>query len=237
MRPKIVCHMMSSIDGRLLADRWTKPPADFDARGLRALYDEAVAKHKAEGWIVGRKTMEPYAKGVARASAKRSLDRRSTYVADRKGRDVAVDTHGRLHYGQDHAGGDHLIAILGEQVPDSYLGELREDGVSYVFASPDGEDLRRAMETLNESFGLTKLLLEGGGLINGSFLKAGLIDEISLLIYPGIDGLAGAPSTFEYVGDPDERPAEGLSLRQIATETLEGGMAWIRYVVEKAIDA
>ncbi len=77
-------------------------------------------------------------------------------------------------------------------------------------------------------------LLEGGGKINGSFLKAGLIDEISVLIYPGVDGLAGVPSIFEYVGKPDEKPAEGQSLRHIGTETLDGGMVWLRYAVEKS---
>ena len=74
----------------------------------------------------------------------------------------------------------------------------------------------------------------GGGKINGSFLKAGLIDEISVLIYPGIDGLAGVPSIFEYVGKPDEKPAEGQSLRHLATETLDGGTVWLRYAVEKS---
>src|SRR4051794_26982312 len=54
---------------------------------------------------------------------------------------VAVDPHGRLHHGKDHAGGDHIV--VGEQVPDAYLAELREDGVSYLFAGPDGHDLHR----------------------------------------------------------------------------------------------
>ena len=88
------------------------------------------------------------------------------------------------------------------------------------------------MEILGETFGLKTLLLEGGARINGSFLKAGLIDEISLLIYPGIDGLAGVPTIFEYAGGEDEQPAAGQSLRHLATETLEGGMVWLYYRVE-----
>jgi riboflavin biosynthesis pyrimidine reductase len=88
------------------------------------------------------------------------------------------------------------------------------------------------MNSLGEDFGIRTILLEGGGTINGAFLKAGLIDEVSLLIYPGIDGLAGVPSIFEYHGEQDERPAGGKSLRHLSTETLEGGMVWIRYVFE-----
>jgi 5-amino-6-(5-phosphoribosylamino)uracil reductase len=90
------------------------------------------------------------------------------------------------------------------------------------------------MDALGDSFGIRRILLEGGGRINGAFLKAGLIDEVSLLVAPAIDGLAGIPSIFEYVGGAEEQPAAGRSLRHVATETLEGGMVWLRYRVEPA---
>jgi riboflavin biosynthesis pyrimidine reductase len=92
--------------------------------------------------------------------------------------------------------------------------------------------MNRALEILGESFGITTLLLEGGGITNGLFLKEQLIDEISLLIYPAIDGLSGIPSIFECAGKSNEQPAAGQSLRHIATETLKGGMVWLRYSVE-----
>ena len=90
------------------------------------------------------------------------------------------------------------------------------------------------MATLGETFGVRTLLLEGGGIINGAFLKAGLIDEVSLLVSPALDGLAGVPTIFEYHGELDERPAAGKALRHCHTETLEGGTVWLRYSVEDA---
>jgi riboflavin biosynthesis pyrimidine reductase len=236
MRPKIICHMMSSIDGRLFFDRWTAPAKGINASSLRSHYDQVASQFDSDGWIVGRTTMEEIM-GVnpPREVKLMAAGLGSTHIADRKRRDVAVaiDPHGKLHYGQDNAGGDHIIAVLGEAVSDHYLNELREDGVSYLFAGPDGSDLRGALEILGEGFGLKTLLLEGGARINGSFLKEGLIDEISLLVYPGIDGLTGVPTIFEYAGTKDEQPAAGQSLRHLATETLEGGMVWLRYRVEK----
>ena len=56
---------------------------------------------------------------------------------------------------------------------------------------------------------------------------------ISLLVYPGIDGLSGMPTIFEYAGGEDEQPAGDQTVRHIATETLEGGMVWLHYRVEK----
>ena len=117
---------------------------------------------------------------------------------------------------------------------DEYLSGLREDGVSYRFAGPNGGDLHRARATLGEAFGMKALLLEGGGRTNGAFLKARLTDEFSLLVYPAIDGLAGVPSIVESAGAPDERPAAGQSLRHLATETPEGRIVWLRYRVEES---
>ncbi|MCF4124971.1 hypothetical protein [Methylobacterium sp. SyP6R] len=62
----------------------------------------------------------------------------------------------------------------------------------------------------------------GSAAINGAFLKAGLIDEISVLIHPAVDGLTGVESFFCYQGDADERPGVGQALRHFATETPEG---------------
>jgi riboflavin biosynthesis pyrimidine reductase len=53
-------------------------------------------------------------------------------------------------------------------------------------------DLGLALEVLNRELGLQRLLLEGGGSSNGSFLRAGLIDEISVAICPAVDGAKGA---------------------------------------------
>ncbi|WP_267354094.1 MULTISPECIES: RibD family protein [unclassified Methylobacterium] len=236
MRPKIICHMVTSIDGRLHPSRFSGPAAGVDGGILRRHYEEVAGRLDGEGWIVGRTTMAEIAKGQPRTPAMVPGDLRETHMADRKGRDlaVAVDPQGKVHYGRDDAGGDHLVAVLGEGVSDAYLAELREDGVSYLFAGPDGHDLRRAMDTLGETFGVRTLLLEGGGAINGAFLKAGLIDEISLLIQPAVDGLAGVASIFDHRGEPDERPAAGLALRHLHTETLEGGTVWLRYRVEDA---
>ena len=135
---------------------------------------------------------------------------------------------------QDNVGGDHVVAVLGEHVSDAYLAELREDGASYIFAGPKGEDLPGAMAQLADVFGVKKLLLEGGGRINGAFFKHRLIDEFSTLIFPSVDGLAGRETIVDYHGADGERPGDGQSLRLIGCETLEGGMVWLRHRVEEA---
>jgi hypothetical protein len=153
--------------------------------------------------------MEHVVDGVARTPKAVAGDLREIHVADRKGRNVAVaiDPQGKLHYGEDNVLGDHAIAILGEQVSDEYLSELREDGVSYL--SP------ARMVTICVAPWTSSAKPLGSRLSFSKAVACRLIDEISLLVYPGIDDLKGVASIFDYAGSPDEKPGMGQSLRHI----------------------
>lgn len=236
MRPHIICHMGTSIDGKLHPSRFTKAAAGVSAEVLRSHYERIHDGFKADGWIIGRVTMNEMAKGSERHIANAPKLPREAHIGNRDGRKLAVgiDPSGRVHYGKDNVGGDHAVAVLGEQVSDAYLAELREDGVSYIFAGPKGDDLPRAVERLAALFGTRMLLLEGGGGINGAFLKHGLIDEFSTLIHPAVDGVAGSQSIVDYHGPDGDRPGAGQALRLTHCETLEGGMVWLRHAVERA---
>jgi riboflavin biosynthesis pyrimidine reductase len=101
MRPFIVCHMATSMDGRLHPSRFTPPAAGVSAEVLRRHYEEVTDRFGAEGWIVGRKTMAELAKGSERRSANGETSGREPYVANRNGRNlaIAIDPSGRVHYG------------------------------------------------------------------------------------------------------------------------------------------
>ena len=135
MRPHIICHMSTSIDGRLHPSRFTRAAPGISWDMLRGHYEKVHERLDADGWIVGRKTMGEMAKGTERSIAEVLKVPREAHVAERGGRKlaVAIDPSGRVHYGKDNVGGDHVVAVLGEQVSDAYLAELREDGVSVYF--------------------------------------------------------------------------------------------------------
>ncbi|HEX7421392.1 MAG TPA: dihydrofolate reductase family protein, partial [Thermoanaerobaculia bacterium] len=76
-------------------------------------------------------------------------------------------------------------------------------------------------------FGIRTLLLEGGGKINGSFLGADLIDELSLLIAPVADGSTGTPSLF------DSEKGAARSLELISVQKLRDDIVWLRYRIRR----
>jgi 2,5-diamino-6-(ribosylamino)-4(3H)-pyrimidinone 5'-phosphate reductase len=223
-RPHIICHMASSVDGKI------------DGDSLRALlgneeYETTGEQLNGDAWICGRTTMERHfaEKEPFVSASNRPVGPQPVFVA-RKADSyaISVDTHGRLRWPGGDLDGDHLICVVSEQASEDYLGYLRENGISYVVAGPSAVDLPNAMDQLGEHFGIRTLLLEGGGHINGGFLEADLVDELSLLIIPGIDGRHEIPAVFDGLG-PARNKAVPLELKSV--DQREGGILWVRYEV------
>ena len=104
--------------------------------------------------------------------------------------------------------------------------------MSYIFAGKTKLDFSSALEQLHSLFGIKTLMLEGGGSINGSMLNAGLIDELSLLLLPVADGIAGTPTTFEVGEDLPMQTARELKVMDV--KKLEHDVLWLRYKFDSA---
>jgi len=110
---------------------------------------------------------------------------------------VAFDPHGRLGWksnriidpdgdpGYDKA---QIIEVLTEQVDPRYLGYLETMKIPYIFAGETEIDIAFALFKLKSIVGINTLLLEGGSTLNGAFQRAGVIDELSLVVDPVIGG-------------------------------------------------
>jgi 2,5-diamino-6-(ribosylamino)-4(3H)-pyrimidinone 5'-phosphate reductase len=144
---------------------------------------------------------------------------------------ISVDTLGKLKWSASELDGDHLICVVSEHVPADYLSMLRAKGISYVVSGTSSVDLGRAMALLAVHFGIRTLLLEGGGRINGAFLDADLVDEVSLLIVPGIDGRHHVPAVFDGV---TSTRSGAVPLRLKSVEQRENDALWLRYDVVRS---
>jgi riboflavin biosynthesis pyrimidine reductase len=224
-RPYVICHMVPSVDGRIVTARWKLPSSVY------AEYERTARTFDADAWMIGRVSMEPYA-GKARVPVRtvRAPIPRTDFVArrDAAGYAIALDPSGKLTWTSGAIDEEHVVTVLTEQVPDGYLAFLRSKGVSYVFGGRTDVNLRRVLEKLRRLFGIEKLLLEGGGKINGSFLAADLVDELSVLLAPVADGSVGTPSLF----DAGEGKGPARPLKLLSVEERPSGLLWLRYAVK-----
>lgn len=91
----------------------------------------------------------------------------------------------------------HIIEVLTERATNAYRAFLRKLGISYIIAGKEELDCALAAEKLKELFAIQTLMVSGGGFINWSFLQAGLIDELSLVLAPVTDGETDTVTLFE----------------------------------------
>ena len=219
MRPYIICHMLSSVDGKIDGAALETVTGDGE-------YEATAAKLNGDAWICGRTTMQQhFAEDEPFVSvANRPAGPQPVFVARRaKSYAISVDTIGKLRWRDGDLGDNHLICVVSE-----YLAMLREKGISYIVCGKSSVDLADAVNRLGEHFGIRTLLLEGGGHINGAFLQADLVDEVSLLVVPGIDGHHDIPAVFDGVR-PSRKRAVPLRLKSV--EQRGGDALWIRYEV------
>lgn len=237
MKSKIICHMISSVDGRLWIERFSplygnNAPTSYSTD----LYLQKNIEQEADAWIVGRTSVQELAfSGTLDFSKESPTKNFETYKANQEttGAVVVFDSKGVTEFTSNKIMDANIIVVLGKTVSDKYLTFFKDRNISYLFAGTDGYDLNLALKILSESFGLNTFTLVGGGTINGAFLKAGLIDELLLQLYPGVDGLAGVPSIFEYHGKAEELPAKGQQLELLDIEKKEHGIVYLRYRFHK----
>lgn len=223
-KPYILCHMMTSVDGRIDCAMTEHLP------GVQEYYDTLDALD-APTRVSGRVTaqLEMARPGVFRSETATPLHKEAfSKAADAAGYEVVVDTRGTLLW--DGVQEDRpLLVLTSQQVSREYLTYLDSLHISWIACGQEKIDLNRACEILAEAFGVKRMAVVGGGHINAAFLAAGLLDEVSILMGAGIDGRGGMQAVFD--GLPMDRDVTPLKLRSV--EQYGSGAVWLRYTVEQ----
>lgn len=233
-RPFVVCHMLASLDGKIDGAYFGAPEA---APALKS-YGELRNFYGCQATLYGTTTMlGGYADGrVDALSVGDTLPPPKDWV-NPAGKVlgnfiVSVDPVGELAFssstiekkGRPAA---HVIEALTEQASPAYLAYLQKQGVSYVFAGKDRLDCPLLLQKLRNLFDIEKLMVAGGGTVNWSFLAAGMIDELSLVIAPVADGGTESVSIFEQSEFlPHSCP---VAFHLTEAKTINEDVLWLRY--------
>ncbi|MCS4302442.1 dihydrofolate reductase family protein [Chryseobacterium sp. BIGb0232] len=236
MKPEIICHMISSLDGRLQIERYSKLYQTENQDLALDIYLDLGRKIKSDAWMIGKGTVQSMGLTEVFVSETDSPAKDFSSYVDQKISDrycVIFDSKGMIKFSNNTFEGDQIIVVLGQSVTEEYLNFLKDLGISYLFAGSNGTDIDLAMKILYRDFAIKRARLEGGGILNGTFLNAGAIDELSIVLYPGLDGLSGISSIFEYKGKEGDIPTTGQTLALKDVQKLEAGLLWLRYDIHK----
>ena len=147
---------------------------------------------------------------------------------------VSVDPRGVLGWQENTVTYEtttaQVIEVLTGQASNAYKAFLRQKGISYLLAGEDKLDYALLLEKLKGLFGIQVLMLGGGGVLNWSFLQAGLCDEVSIVVAPAADGNPTTQSLF--LAKEGLSTDKAISFTLLGAQAAEGNALWLRYRVD-----
>lgn len=226
MLPYVILQNAVSADGRI--------------EGFAAdigLFYKLVGRLQADAHLVGCDTLMGFAEGVASEEAV-DLEPPPLNHHDSRPLLVVPDSRGRLHNwnsllesGYWRAG----VALCSRATSAQYLEYLKAHGIDAIVAGDHQVDLPSALHQLKTGYRVERVYVDSGGTLNGVLLRAGLVDEVNLLIHPV---LVGGTSPRSMYRAPDLALAEAPTPLYLSdVERLGNGLVWLRYKVNKPTQA
>ena len=199
-RPTVFINMVATIDGKIITGNRNEPVMDLGSKTDHLLMRRI--EDSAEAVVIGA--------GNLRATPKLWYDQRLfRFVVSRSGQ---VDPSSRFF--TDAPERAFLVAPEGvtAEVPVLHFGS-------------EGVDLIALLRSLRQTFGITRLLVEGGSELNAAFLRLGVVDELFLTVAPKIKLGREVPT---YAGGEALVRDAVQSYRRIETHTI-GDEVFLRY--------
>lgn len=232
-RPYVVCHMLTSLNGKIDGAYMGAP----ECAPALAAYEDLRGTFHCQATLYGTTTMAgSYSDGyIGQMEMNDSDYPKEDFIAVTEAESyvISVDPKGSLVFpcntiekkGRTKA---HIVEVLTEAVRTDYLAYLRKKEISYIFAGKDALDCRLLLEKLYCLSSIERLMLAGGGLMNWSFVQENLVDELSIIMAPVADGSTQAVSIFEKADFLPTRSPAAFKLKEAVA--LEGDALWLRYI-------
>ena len=218
-KPYIVCHMMASIDGRIDCAMTEQIEGNSYYEALEALNIDTTIEGKTTA------VMHYAEEGAFDSGSSPAVGAEEIYRShDTDHWEAVVETRGTLLWPESDT--PHRLCIVSQLTSRAYLDYLRDRGISYIVVGRDHVDLAQATALMHSEFGAERIGVVGGGHINGSFLAMGLIDEVSMVFGPAIDGREGFGAAFDGIDASHEHPYK-LHLKSV--RQMDDECVWLRY--------
>ncbi|WP_305786583.1 dihydrofolate reductase family protein [Symbioplanes lichenis] len=252
-RPRVVVSVTASVDGRLALRRESLLLHAAAAREWEALMPASADRVQAARTAYLERVWGPQA--VLEGSGSFVPDHAGPvdglppddgqpgdFLADavvhRPGRRkwfTVVDSRGRVRWRYKQHGDQDLLVLVAEETPREYLAYLRREGICHLVAGRERVDPGLALRRMRAELGVTCVVASGGGRLQGALLRAGLVDEVHLVVVPAVIGGSGTPALFD--GVPLSANERATPLRLVASQAEPDGVLWLRYEIAESATA
>lgn len=166
-KPYVICHMVTSIDGKVTGDFLSRPEYE-KATDVYYELNREYNKNGESGFICGRVTMEGSFTGgwYPDLTKYKPIENKVDFIPDNLTGFYAVsfDPKGKLGWksnkiiDEDPGYGDaQIIEVLTEQVDGRYLTYLQDINIPYIFAGEIKIDVKVALEKLKSLVGIKSI--------------------------------------------------------------------------------
>ncbi len=247
-RPRLVVSVTASVDGRVTLNRASRLLDDAAGMLWRSIHPDS-----ADGMFAAR-----HAEIERRHAPQVVLEGSGTFVADADGPitglpapggDVAtlyedflpggadcrwfavVNGRGRIRWTDKGDADRRLLVIVSHATPAPYLAHLQSEDVPYLVAGDGPVNLGVALRSMKDQLGVTCVVSEAGGGLNGALLRSGLVDELHLMLLPSLVGGLGTPTTFD--GVPLQLGQLPARLRLLDARVTTDGIVSMHYEIDR----
>lgn len=218
MRPRVIIHNAVSLDGRVTG---------FEVNMAR--YYALVSTWKEDATLCGSGTILATPEGRVREKDENVPERKSD-PKDKRPLLVVADSRGRVScWGMLLGAGlwRDGVALCSHRTPTRHIEYLRRRGVSRIVAGESRVDLNGALASLRARYKVRTIRVDSGGTLNAALLRAGLVDELSLLVHPVLAGSSARPLF------ASAKPLM-VRLSLFREARLPGGLVWLRFRIASA---
>lgn len=221
---------MSTIDGKITSGTGVDILEDYFS-----LYTKTEDQLQTKAWMIGRVTMQMFADDPNIVLPESNEEVSNEDFISKKQSDYymfALDTKGSLRWKTNTITLSNvseklnLVVVVTSSTPKEYLSYLKSKDISYVFGGEEEINFESLFIKIKKLFELDKIVVEGGGILNGSIMSEDLIDEVSLLVTPIVLNKTDSPSMFERK-NVNEIKTKQYKLQSV--EKLENDCVWLRY--------
>jgi 2,5-diamino-6-(ribosylamino)-4(3H)-pyrimidinone 5'-phosphate reductase len=141
------------------------------------------------------------------------------------------DSRGRLkswHFWRQQPHWKDWVSLCSETTPSEHLAYLKRKGIKTIVAGTERVDYAQALAILHREYGIGVVRVDSGGTLNGILLRAGLVDELHVLVHPM---LIGGNQEQAFFTDPTLDAAGRISLQLLESRTLDHGLLLLSFAV------